>query len=46
MFFAENNFVKLEIGVGKQKTLYDKRDDVMKRDGDREIRRVMKGSYD
>ena len=46
MFFAENNFVKIEIGVGKQKSLYDKRDDVMKKDAEREIRRVMKGNYD
>lgn len=47
MFFAENNFIKVELGVGKQKSLTDKRDDIQKRDGEREIRRVMKcGGYD
>lgn len=46
MFFNDKNFVKLELGVGSKKSLQDKRDDVMRRDGEREIRRVMKGSYD
>jgi len=43
MYFSEKNFVKIELGVGTKKSLQDKRDDVMKRDGEREIRRVMKG---
>jgi len=46
MFFSDKNFVKLELGVGSKKSLQDKRDDVIKRDGEREIRRVMKGGYD
>ena len=46
MYFNEKNFVKLELGVGSKKSLNDKRDDIIKRDGEREIRRVMKGSYD
>ena len=46
MFFNENNFVKLEIGVGPAKTANDKRDDMIKKDGEREIRRVMKGGFD
>ena len=31
------------VGIGPAKSLNDKRDDVMRRDGEREIRRVMKG---
>ena len=46
MYFNEKNFVKLELGIGSKKSLNDKRDDIIKRDGEREIRRVMKGSYD
>ena len=43
MFFSDKNFVKVELGIGPAKSLNDKRDDVMRRDGEREIRRVMKG---
>jgi len=46
MYFNEKNFVKLELGVGSKKSLNDKRDDIIKRDGEREVRRVMKGGYD
>ena len=46
IYFNEKNFVKLELGVGTKKNLIDKRDDVMKREGEREIRRSMKGGYD
>ena len=47
IFFNEKAYVKVELGVGKKKSLNDKRDDIMKRDGEREVRRVMKsGSYD
>lgn len=46
MYFNEKNFVKIEIGIGTKKSLNDKRDDIIKRDGEREIRRVMKGGYD
>lgn len=46
MYFLKN-FVKVQLGVGKKKSLVDKRQDIMERDGDREIRRVMKRvSYD
>jgi len=45
LYFNEKSFVKVEIGVGKKKSLVDKRDDIMKREGDREVRRVMK-SFD
>ena len=33
MYFSEKCFVKVELGVGKQKSLNDKRDDIMKREG-------------
>ena len=46
IYFNEKNFVKVELGVGIKKSLNDKRDDVMKRDGEREIRRTMKGGWD
>jgi SsrA-binding protein len=46
MFYNDKNFVKVEIGLGKVKNLSDKRDTIMKREGEREIRRVMKGGYD
>ena len=46
LFFSEKNFVKVELGVGKKKSLIDKRDDIEKRDGEREVRRVMKGGFD
>jgi SsrA-binding protein len=45
--FYKENFIKLEFGVGKQKNLQDKRDDIMKREGNRSINRSMKsGSWD
>ena len=47
LFFNEKSCIKVELGVGRKKSLNDKRDDIQKRDGEREIRRVMKSSsYD
>ena len=46
VFFNDKQFIKVEIGIGTKKSLIDKRDTEQKRDGEREIRRVMKGSYD
>lgn len=46
MFFSDKSFVKVELGIGLAKTVGDKRDDVAKRDGEREIRRVLKNNYD
>lgn len=37
--------VKLELGIGKGKKLYDKRDDIAERDARREIDRKMKEQY-
>ena len=36
--------IKVELGVGKGKKLYDKREDIAKRDADREIDRKLKES--
>ena len=44
MYFKGNK-VKLEIGIGKGKKLYDKRDDMAKKDADLNIRRAMKNDY-
>lgn len=42
MYFDEHNRVKLAIGLGRGKKLYDKRDDMARRDMDREIARAIK----
>ena len=46
LYWSDKNFVKVEIGVGKKKTINDKRDDMIKKDGQASIRRVMKGGFD
>ncbi len=43
MYFS-NNFVKVEIGIGKGKKLYDKREDMAKKDAQRKIQRTLKNS--
>lgn len=42
MYFDEHNRVKVAIGLGRGKKLYDKRADMAKRDSDREIQRALK----
>ena len=42
--YFKNNFVKLEIGIGKGKKLYDKREDIAKKDAERKIQRILKNS--
>jgi SsrA-binding protein len=37
---------KIEIGLAKGKKLYDKRQDIAKRDSDRQVHRILKGQYD
>lgn len=39
-FHWKNNRVKLSLGVGRGKQEFDKRDDIRKREADRELRRV------
>ena len=40
--YFKNNFVKLELGVGKGKKLFDKREDMAKKDAEMKIRRAIK----
>ena len=42
MYFDEHNRVKLSLGVGHGKKLYDKRHDMAKRQSDRDIQRALK----
>lgn len=44
MYFKGNK-VKLEIGIGKGKKLFDKRDDIAKKDAERKINRALKNNY-
>jgi SsrA-binding protein len=40
--YFKGNFVKMELGVGKGKKLFDKREDLKKKEADRKIERYMK----
>ncbi len=40
IYFNKRGFAKIEIALGKGKKLYDKRDDIKKRDVDRELKRA------
>ena len=42
MYF-KGSFVKVELGIGKGKKLYDKREDMAKKDAQRKIERIFKG---
>jgi len=42
--YFKGNFVKLEIGIGKGKKLYDKREDMAKKDAERKIQRTLKNA--
>ena len=42
MYFNDRGLVKLRIGVGRGKSDYDKRQDIKKRDVDRDIARVLR----
>lgn len=42
--YFKNNFVKLELGIGKGKKLYDKREDIAKKDAQRKIERTLKNA--
>ncbi len=44
MYFHGNK-VKLEIGIGKGKKLYDKRQDMAKKEANRKIERALKGGF-
>lgn len=40
--YFKGNYIKLELGIGKGKKLYDKRQDLAKKESERKIARVMK----
>lgn len=42
IFFNENGLAKMEIGLGKGKKIYDKRETIKQRDTDRDIKRYLK----
>jgi SsrA-binding protein len=42
IFFSEKGFVKMEIGLGKGKKHYDKRESIKQRDTEREMKRYLK----
>lgn len=42
IYFTENNFVKVEIGLGRGKKLHDKRETLKKKDTEREMKRFLK----
>jgi SsrA-binding protein len=44
IFFSEKGYAKMEIGLGKGKKLYDKRDSIKQRDTDKEIKRALNRS--
>ena len=39
--YFSGNFIKVELGIGKGKKLYDKREDIAKRDAELRIRRQL-----
>jgi SsrA-binding protein len=42
IFFTDKNLLKIEIGLGKGKKLYDKRESIKQKDVDREMKRYEK----
>lgn len=42
IYFNKRGFVKVEIALGKGKKMFDKREDIKKRDIDRDIKRTMR----
>ena len=40
--YFKNSFVKIELGIGKGKKLYDKREDIAKKEAERKIERALK----
>lgn len=43
--YFKNSFIKVELGIGKGKNLYDKRQDIAKKDAELAIKRGIKGKY-
>ena len=45
ILYFKGNFVKVELGIGKGKKLYDKRQDIAKKDAERKINQAIKQKY-
>jgi len=43
LYFNKGGFVKVELALGRGKRLYDKREDIKKRELERSLKRVVKG---
>ena len=43
--YFKGNLVKVELGIGKGKKLYDKRADIAKKDAERRIAVALRGKY-
>ena len=43
--YFDRSFVKIELGIGKGKKLYDKRQDIAKKDAEMKIKRALKNNY-
>ena len=43
--YFKRNFVKVELGIGRGKKLYDKRQDMAKKESERRIERAMKQNF-
>ena len=43
--YFKGNFIKMELGVGKGKKLFDKREDLKKKEADRKIQIAMREKY-
>ncbi len=43
--YFKKNYIKLELGIGRGKKLYDKRREMAKKDAERKIERVLKNNY-
>jgi SsrA-binding protein len=43
--YFKNSKIKVEVGIGKGKKLYDKREDIAKKDAEMKIKRALKNNY-
>ena len=43
--YFNGNFLKIEMGIGKGKKLYDKREDIAKKDAEMRMRKHLSGKY-
>ncbi len=43
--YFDRGFVKVELGIGKGKKLYDRRQDIAKKDAEMKIKRALKNNY-